>query len=233
MQQLVPIDMFLDVSCPWCHGALETNRRVLDELAADPDVPPLDLRWRFMRLHPMPREGGMPLDDYYAAWPADPDGEPGPDVARQEVRDFVRSVGVRVDFTRYVYLHDPYDAHRLLAAVRDDGGVDLPSLWSVARAVFNANFVLGVDITDDAALRGAIERQGLVLPVRIWELVARTVGHGDAVRADHERAVEVRLDGVPRMVVGGTIVPTWVDPEQVRTTLRAAIAEAAAAAAAN
>ncbi|MCW2920855.1 MAG: putative Dsb family thioredoxin protein [Thermoleophilia bacterium] len=219
--------MFVDVSCPWCHGALETNRRLLDELAADPEVPPLDVQWRFQRLHPMPREGGLTLDEYYRSW--DPDDPEKPEQARQEVRDYVRGVGVRVDFTRYDYLHDPLTAHRLLAAVRDDAGEDLPSLWSVARAVFNANFVHGLDISDHAVLRGAVERYGLVLPVRIWELVAREDGHLAETLADHERALEVELDGVPRMVVDGTIVPTWIDIDEVRTRLRAAIAAAAAA----
>jgi predicted DsbA family dithiol-disulfide isomerase len=145
------------------------------------------------------------------------------------VRDYVRGVGVRVDYTRYDFLHDPRTSHRLLAAVRDDGGDDLPSLWSVARAVFNANFVQGLDISDHAVLRGAVERHGLVLPVRIWELVAREDGHLAETLADHDRALEVQLDGVPRMVVGGTIVPTWIELDEVRERLRAAILEAAPA----
>lgn len=220
MTVTVRIEMFLDASCPWCHGALETNRRLLDELAADPDVPAIDLVWRFMRLHPMPREGGLPLDEYLAAWAPD---DAAREVARQEVRDFNRSVGVRVDFARYDFLHDPFTVHRLLAAVRDDAGTDLPSLWSVARAVLNANFVHGLDITDHAVLRGAVERGGLVLPTRIWELVADADGHRDATLADHARALEVKLDGVPRMVIGSTIVPTWIDVHEARERLRAAV----------
>ncbi len=222
MQDRVRIEMFLDVSCPWCHGALESNRRLLDELVADPGVPPLQVQWRFMRLHPMPRDGGLPLDEYYDAWAPDAEAK---ERARQEVRDYVRGVGVRVDFARYDFLHDPFTAHRLLAAVRDDGGDDLPSLWSVARAVLNANFVHGLDIADHAVLRGAVERQGLVLPVRIWELVASEDGHLAETLADHARALEVELDGVPRMVVGSTIVPTWIELDEVRGRLRAAIAE--------
>jgi len=221
MTDTVRIEMFLDVSCPWCHGALETNRRLLDELAADPDAPTIDVVWRFMRLHPMPREGGLTLDEYYGAWAPD---EAAKEAARQEVRDFVRGVGVRVDFTRYEYVYDPFTAHRLLAAVRDDAGSDLPSLWSVARAVFNANFVHGLDISDHAVLRGAIERGGLVLPTRIWELVADDDGHRIETLADHARALEVELDGVPRMVIGSTIVPTWLEVQVVREQLRSAIA---------
>lgn len=224
---VVDVEMFLDVSCPWCHGALETNRRLLDELAADPRLPALRIVWRFMRLHPMPREGGMPMDEYFASWG---DGsEDGIEQARQQVRDYVTSVGTRVDFSRYAFMHDPFTAHRLLAAVRDDDGDDLPSLWTLSRAVWSANFVHGVDISDDAALRGAVERAGLLLPLRIWERIADG-GYAEETLADHARAKEVELDGVPRMYVGGRIVPTWVDPNEVRATLREAITAAAAAA---
>ncbi len=222
---IVELEMFLDVSCPWCHGALETNRRVLDELAADPNVPTLRLIWRFMRLHPMPSDQPLSLDAYYGSW-----GDESPEAlerARDQVREYVRGVGVRVDYSRYDTLRDPRTAHRLLAAVRDDERLELPSLWSVARAVFNANFVHGVDITDHAALRGAVERAGLRLPSSVWERLARPADDDAAPRVDHARALDVQLDGVPRIVVNGeAIVPTWVDPVDVRARLREAIAAA-------
>lgn len=221
MPEPVVIEMFLDVSCPWCHGGIETNRRVLDELAADPDLPPLAVTWRFLRLHPMPEPDGMSLDAYYERLTGgDPDATAA---ARAGVHDFVTSVGTRVDFDRFTYVYDPFTAHRLLALVRDDGAVELPSLWSLARAVWNANFVAGVDITDPAALRTVVEAHGLVLPERIWTALADPEQHREATLADHARALEVKLDGVPRMVVGGRIVPTWVEPDVVRANLREAI----------
>lgn len=224
---VVELELFFDVSCPWCHGSIETARRILDELSSDPDMPALQLRWRFMRLHPMPREGGLPVDEYFGAWG---DGSPeAMEAAREDVRAYVRSVGVRVDFGRYTYLHDPVTAHRLLAAVRDDSGDDVPSLWTLLRAITSANFVHGVDISDHAALRGAVERAGLIVPARVWEQIAN---EDNTVRGedleDHRRALEVELDGVPRIVVGGKIVPTWVAADEVRRTLREAIVAVAA-----
>ena len=224
MTNSVEIEMFLDVSCPWCHGGLETNQRVLAEFAADPTLPHLRVTWRFMRLHPMAREG-MSLDDMYASFMGD---DPAAwEQAREGVREYVASVGARVDFANYTFVHDPFTAHRLLAIVRDDAGNDLPGLWSLARVVWAANFVDGIDITDPAALRTAVEAGGLQLPQRVWDVLADEDGHSEATRADHARALEVQLDGVPRMVVGGQIVPTWVDPAVVRSTLRAAIEAAA------
>jgi predicted DsbA family dithiol-disulfide isomerase len=223
---VVELELFLDMSCPWCHGSIESTRRILDELAADPELPALRLQWRFMRLHPMPRPGGLSLDEYYASW-----GDGSPEAlerAREGVREYVRSVGTRVDFSRYTFVHDPLLAHRVLAAVRDDAGDDLPSLWSLARAISSAGFVGGVDISDHAALRGAVERAGLVLPLRVWEAVEASGDITEAELPDRLRALEVELDGVPRIVVGGTIVPAWIDLDDVRARLRSAITAAAA-----
>ncbi|MCW2960577.1 MAG: 2-hydroxychromene-2-carboxylate isomerase/DsbA-like thioredoxin domain protein [Thermoleophilia bacterium] len=222
--QPVELEMFLDVSCPWCHGALGTNRRVLDEFAADPALPPLAITWRFQRLHPMPAAEGISVTSLHAGYAK---GDPDAAAAMlQSAFDYVESVGARIDSERYTWVHDPETAHRLLAIVRDDGGHDLPDLWSLARVVWSANFVGGIDITDPAALRRAVEDGGLQLPERIWSLLEQPDGHLAVTLADHDRALEVGLDGVPRIVVGGTIVPTWVDPSEVRASLRAAISSA-------
>jgi hypothetical protein len=86
----------------------------------------------------------------------------------------------------------------------------------------------GVDISDHAALRGAVERAGLVLPLRVWEAVEASGDITEAELPDRLRALEVELDGVPRIVVGGTIVPAWIDLDDVRARLRSAITAAAA-----
>ena len=51
----------------------------------------------------------------------------------------MHSVGTRVDWSRYTFLHDPFTAHRLLARVRDDHAVDavldgsVPSAFALVR----------------------------------------------------------------------------------------------------
>lgn len=203
----VTVELFFDVSCPWCHGAIETTRRLLDELHADPAAArSLDVRWRFMRLHPMPSPEGVAVDPKH----------------RDMVLDYTDSVGVRVDFDRYVHMYDPATAHRVLNVVRDDDGDDLPSLWSLARAIWSANFVDGIDITNLDALRERIAEAGLLLPDRIWQRAASDASMV-ALEADHARALEIDLDGVPRAYVNATIVPLWIDPDDIRTQLRAAI----------
>jgi len=220
MAERARIEMFLDVSCPYCHAALETNRRLLDELAADPDAPAIELQWRFMRLHELAQPGRAVTDLLGSYGDADPATVRS---MQDHAQESAARAGVRIDETRYTRVWDPLLAHRLLAAVRDDGGADLPYLWSLARVVFSANFVLGVDISDHAALRGAVERGGLAVPRRIWELIASEDGHLAETLADRDRALQVELDGVPRLYVDGRIVPTWIGVSEARQQLREAL----------
>lgn len=233
MSGVVQIEMFLDVSCPWCHGALGTNRRLLDELGADPELPPLELQWRFLRLHDDLPSTGLPLDVYFDRFAGDDGGDLAEHRAgmRSGVDAYVASVGARVDWERYTHVRPPLLAHRLLALVRDDGRDDLPDPWSLARVLFSATFVGGVDLTDHAAVRRAVEQGGLQLPERVWSALDGPGGHLAETLADRERALQVGLDGVPRMRVGDEIVPTWIDPDEVRGRLRAAIGAVSSAAA--
>lgn len=202
------VEVFLDVSCPWSHGALTTIRRVLDDVAADPGLPAVEVLPRFIRLHDMRPPEGMPAP---------------PEYRTGDLPEFLRSVGVGMDPARHTYLYNPFLAHRLLAMVRDESGTDAPDVWSLARAVWSANFVRGTAIDDPYALRAAVVDAGLDVPQRIWDRLADPDDHADRTRADRERALEVSLDGVPRFVTGGVIVPAWHPIDDVRERLRAAL----------
>lgn len=221
LRPAVDVEIFVDVSCPWCHGGLATIRRVLDEVAADPSLPAARLRWRFIRLHDMNPPEGMPAADQWVRYGMN---EEQTAAAKAELAAFLRSVGVSMDERRHTYLYNPVLAHRLLAMVRDDGGDDLPDLWSVARAVWSANFVKGVAIDDPYALRAAVVEAGVDVPDRIWTRLADPEDHLAQTLADRERALEVSLDGVPRFFLNGTIVPAWKPIDEVRANLRAALA---------
>ncbi|MCC6831826.1 MAG: DsbA family protein [Thermoleophilia bacterium] len=216
------VEVFVDVSCPWCHGGLATIRRVLDEVAADASMPAVRLRWRFIRLHDMNPPEGMRTDDQWARYGMDAQQAAA---ARAELAAFLRSVGIGMDPARHTYLYNPLLAHRLLAMARDEEGTDLPDMWSLARAVWSANFVRGTAMDDPAALRAAMVDAGLDVPERIWTRLADPRDHLAETLADRERALEVSLDGVPRFYVNGRIVPAWRPIGEVRANLRAALAE--------
>lgn len=218
MEDSVRIELFVDVSCPWCFGGQGTMRTVLDELAADPAAPHLELHWRFLRLR-----GDLPTpsptyEEYVAEWSMTADE------ARQGVLDYVATTGVVVDFWKSQHVHDPLLAHRLLAMVRDEEDRSgLPGMWQLAHALWSANFTHGVDVTDPVALRAGLLASGVQLPEAIWQRLADPSEHLAITRADHARALEVELDGVPRMYVNGTIVPGWLELDEVRSQLRSAL----------
>lgn len=214
------IEVFLDVSCPWCHGGLVTARRILDEVAADPTLPRTRHRLRFIRLHPFGDPAGYTRAALIAGWAIPPE-----EVAAHlaELADFAASVGVRIDDDAYGYVSDPFEAHRLLALVRDDPATDAPDVWSLARAIWSGRYVHGLRADVHADLRRAVALAGLQLPERLWARHAAPDDHRAETLADHARALEVGLDGVPRLVANGRIVPAWRPIDEVREGIRAAL----------
>lgn len=101
MSEPTLVEVFLDVSCPWCHGGLSTARRVLDEVAADPALPRTAHRLRFIRLHPFGDPAGYTRAQLIAGWQSTPE-----EVAEHlaELAAFAASVGVRIDDDAYGYV---------------------------------------------------------------------------------------------------------------------------------
>jgi len=140
------------------------------------------------------------------------------------VRKKAAAVGVRIDDERHLFVSNPLLAHRLLTMARDDDGDDVPDPWALMGAIGAANFSRGLDIADLGVLRGACEDAGLEVPERLWSRLGDPHGHLAETLADRAYAKSIGLDGVPRLRVGGTIVPAWLPLDEVRTTFRTALA---------
>lgn len=187
----IRVEIWLDVSCPWCRGALPVMKRLLEEEAAGAEI-----AWRPIRLHRL-----------------DPEGRALPELGN-EVLSFNLERGRELAPERLKWLHHPQTAHRLLALCRDRGDVDM---WELAERLWEANWVQGIDIGSIQALSQVVE-----VPGRIWQQLNAGMGE-QTVEADHRRALQIGLDGVPRIYVNGTIVPAWLEVEVVRERLRAAL----------
>lgn len=184
------IELWLDVSCPWCRGALPVMKRLLEEEAAGAEIV-----WRPVRLHHL-----------------DPAGRPLPELGAEAV-EFNRERGRPLGTVKW--LHHPQLAHRLLALCRERADVDM---WALAESLWEANWVKGINIAQAPELAAAVQA-----PPGVWRQL--DLGQGQPlVEADHRRALEIGLDGVPRFYVNDTIVPAWLEPEVVRERLRAALA---------
>jgi len=129
----------------------------------------------------------------------------------EDVLEFNRQRNRALEPSQVRWLHHPDLAHRILALARSHPDVDM---WSLAEALWEANWVSGLDITRPENL------QHLPVPAEIWESLKEGV---ELVAADHQRALAIGLDGVPRFYVNGTIVPAWLDPEEVARRFHAAL----------
>ncbi|MFN8221861.1 MAG: DsbA family protein [Gaiellales bacterium] len=220
MTEPLEIEIFVDQSCPYCHYALATIRRVLDTLAADPAAPAIVARWRFLRLYDLEPPEGRPRLDYLTGSGRSPEAAAE---SMAELRGLAAAEGVRIDDDRYVFVDNPLLPHRLLAMCRDETGSDVPELWSLARVLWAARYARGVRTDDLAALRQAVEDGGLEVPGRIWKRLADPADHLAETLADRAYAQSVGLDGVPRLRIHGTIVPAWHPFTQVLAEVRVAI----------
>jgi predicted DsbA family dithiol-disulfide isomerase len=216
----VEVEVFVDASCRYCHYGLATIRRLFDELAADPDAPAIVLSWRFLRLYDLSPPQGLPRATYQAR-----KGRSAEQImaANEELRARAAAVGTRIDHDRYLFVSNPLLAHRLLTLARDDEGQDVPDMWSLTAAIWAATFSRGLDVADLATLRAACEDAGLEVPERLWRRLADSNDYLAETLADRAYAQSINLDGVPRLRVGGTIVPAWLPLAEVRNGVRTAL----------
>ena len=202
------IELWLDLSCPWCQGALPVMKQLLLD-----EAPQASVQWRPTRLHPMPPEG----IDYREAMSKYTQEAEKLAAMRAELEKFNTDRGRVLDLDKAKRLHHPRLAHALLDLAREDGGVDM---WALAERLWDANWAEGADIARLESLREAV---GSLVPESLWEQLARG-GGVEFVDADRARAQEIGLDGVPRFYLNGKIVPAWLDVAVVRAKLREALA---------
>ena len=128
---------------------------------------------------------------------------------------------MRIDHERYLFVSNPLLAHRLLALARDEPGDDVPDLWAPGRCGLGGErSPAGSTSPTSAPLRQACEDAGLEVPQRLWARLADPDDHLSETLADRAYAQSIDLDGVPRLRVGGTIVPAWLPLDEVREAFR-------------
>lgn len=190
-------------------------RDLTDTLIADGRLEADQLRFRFQRLYDMDPPEGMPMAQYMRRF-----GWNDEQIAKSNAELQQYNAERAFDFAPPTYLHNPQRAHALLCAARDQGGVDM---WELIRAVWAANFTQGVDVADPDELRKSVAASGVEVPSEVWDRVSSRDAD-QLVAADHQRALEIGLDGVPRFYVNGVIVPAWVDVDEVCARLNDALA---------
>ncbi len=203
------LDVFSDIACPWCSiGEAHLARAI----AARPDVA-FDIRWRPFQLQPGLPPGGTQRDAFFEAKFG---GRDAMEAAFRHVEHAGRAAGVPFDFSRLAGAPNTADAHRLVLL-----GEAHRQAFPVARALFDAYFAHGRDVSDPATL-AAIGAEAGLDAAEVREVLA-----GDRFRAEVEAgqrlAADVGVTGVPFVVVDGRLGVSGARPSDV---LLSAFAEA-------
>ncbi len=222
---MIPLDILSDPICPWCHIGMAR----LDAAVAEAGADPFRRRWRMFRLNPdMPPEG-MDRRAYLEAKFGGPEGAAE---VYGRIAETAADARLEVEFDRIARTPNTLDAHRLLLWAEAEDAQD-----AVARALFDAYFARGLDISEHPVLLDIAERAGLDRGV-----VARLLeGRSDigALEAEEAEARQMGVSGVPCFVINGRYVlqgaqetETWVRViRELEASLAALRAEGSAEAA--
>lgn len=179
----VRIDVFSDLSCPWCYIG---EHRLERALMLRPDVE-AELRWRPFLLQPDLPEQGMP----WATFVESKFG--GMERARpmfERVIGMGAADGLTFDFDRVANAPNTIDAHRLILWAEEK---ELQQ--ELARLFFRAYFAEGRDLTDRETLVAVARAAGLDgEAARAW--LAGSEGRAE-VAASVEEARRLGITGVP------------------------------------
>lgn len=186
------LEIVSDVVCPWCYVG---KRRLAQALAQLEDFP-LTIRWRPFELNPgMPRNG-MPRREYC---------ERKFGSLENANRLYARVVaaahedGLTINVERMTRTPNTRAAHRLIEWADGEGRQD-----ALVDALFEAYFVNGEDVGDDAVLLDVAVRAGLPRDAA-GAVLASTDGDSHIEAAEHA-AHELGVSGVPSFVYNGHLL---------------------------
>lgn len=203
--ELMRIDVWSDVVCPWCYLG---EHRLRAALTLVPGSDAIEVRMRAFQLDPrarrVPEDLRAVLERKY--------GPGAYDAMTARLTALGTADGLDYHFER-VQRVNTFDAHRVIAWA---GAVDLPKQGALARCLFESYFTRGQDIGDPTVLAAAASDAGFD-PEDARAALADGA-FADEVMADRAEAVELGITGVPAFVVDGQ----WMIPgaQEVETFVR-------------
>jgi predicted DsbA family dithiol-disulfide isomerase len=210
----VQLEVFSDVSCPWCYIGKAKLEPALEEFRADGGR--VEVRFRPFLLQPDFHGPSRPLMDYLTErFGSQADQLSGGATAAGA------QVGLTMDMKRAIAA-DTRLAHQLVESAYRDGGFEAQQ--AVTDQLFRSHFSLGEDVADPAILRSAGQRAGLDP-----ETVERALDDpalAAAVQASLVEASELGMRAVPTFVADRSL---GVQGAQPTATLLALLEKAAGA----
>jgi predicted DsbA family dithiol-disulfide isomerase len=200
--EVVRVDVYADVLCPWSFVGKRRLGTALSGLAARERV---DVRWRSVELDPgLGRVPGRTAAEEMAdpAWWGD---QAAARIAHIQALGAAEGLALNLHLARPV---NSFDAHRLLQFAADRGRAD-----EMAEHLLFAYHTDGADIADPRVLRHLGVRAGLPAT----EVAALVAGDAYAthVRADERHAAEQGATSVPSLVIDGGRPISGIQPSDV------------------
>lgn len=175
----IQIDIFSDVICPWCY----IGKRRLEIAAEMHGNVSLDIQWRAFLLNPAMRREGMDRQAYINA----KFGSAGASFY-DRIAGVGKEVGIDFNFAGITRTPDSRPAQALIKSAPDT-----VTAMSVKQELFEAYFLNGQDIGDDAILSDIATRHGLSYP--------SDQAFHTAVEQDLMEANRLNIQGVPFIIV--------------------------------
>lgn len=195
------IDMWADVICPWCYLGEHRLRRAVRQSRHSDSV---DLRIHTFRLDPQTSTTVTTIVDYLA----DKYGMPVAQARAMEEGMVRRAAADGLPYTADRPVRDSFDMLRLIH-LGTAHGVGWDYLSAMQTELFGGN--AGAFEPD------TLSRLGVDLGIPADEIrdVLATDRYADAVRADHDEAVQLGARGVPFTVMGWRLgIPGMVSVDQ-------------------
>ncbi len=150
------IDVYVDVICPWCLIGKRQLDRALQRFTAEPDAPPVHVRWNSVQLLPQTPLEGL---DYTTFYEQRLGGAQAVRMRQAQVRQAAASAGLDLQFARIQRFPNTRLAHQLLSLARNV--LSPASQRALLDDVMCAYFQRGVDIGNADALQALAQRHGL------------------------------------------------------------------------
>ncbi len=196
----VKIDIFSDIVCPWCLIGTERLTRALDALGLGATA---RVTYHAFMLRPDTPEGGVNLqEELRAKYGADPRA------LFDRVESAARESGIALELSRQPRTYSTQRAHTLLRHAGPKG-----TQRALARALFEANFHEGLNISDGEVLRRLATAHGFSS-----EEVSRLLQDPDELaltRRESDDAHRQGIQGVPFFLFNDRFALSGAQPESV------------------
>lgn len=185
---MIKLDIFSDPVCPWCYIGKANLERALQKAGDHP----FTIEWHPFELNPgLPKEG-VDLASFFKARMGSEDAVAH---AHATVAERAKEAGLTINRKPGAVLPNTFDAHRLIHWAGFEGKQS-----RMVAALFDANFVQGLNIGDHNVLADLAESIGMDRAATLRLLASDTDNENIEDRLDHSRKMGVR--SVPTFIVG-------------------------------